>query len=135
MNRDFSQKGFTSVISVILLLFIMIIATVALFNFYKSTSSEYKADIESQVNSDHFINFNYIESDILYYENSYDLSIGYENIKIDGETCVSSNFFEVGMNSLSLSSCSISTLKGYVQVTVTFESLVYSEYVLFKDNY
>lgn len=135
MSHKLNHKAMSSIVSVILLLVVMVVASFITFNFYKSLSSSYSADIEDQISLEKYIDFAYIESNTLYYSNSHKYDIEFDNLSLIGEDCSYSGILEIGSHNFSLSGCTISTTDLSIQILFRSNGIAYSEYVVFKDNY
>jgi hypothetical protein len=133
--KRISKNALSSIVSILLLLLIMIGATFSVFTFYKSFSSKYSADLETQINLEKYIDLKYIESNQLYYSNSYSSEITFENLSIIGEDCSLSGILLEGSNNLSLTGCTITSLGTSLQIIISSNEKIYSEHILFKDNY
>ena len=133
--KRISKNALSSIVSILLLLLIMIGATFSVFTFYKSFSSKYSADLETQINLEKYIDLKYIESNQLYYSNSYSSEITFENLSIIGEDCSLSGILLEGSNNLSLTGCTITSLGTSLQIIISSNEKIYSENILFKDNY
>jgi hypothetical protein len=135
MKTQSTRKGISSVVSVILLLSVMVSATFIIFNFYKSLESSYSSEIETSVNLEKYIEFEYIDSNKLFYSNAYKYDITFENLTFGIEECSISGSLISGKGNISFSSCSLTLSEKSIQVVLSYNNRLYSEYVLVKDNY
>ncbi len=130
------KKGLSSIVGVLLLLSMMLVATFLVFNFYKSDSTQRISDLESQEDLDSFIDFLYIESNQLYYQNTYDIEIEFSELEIIEESClISSGTLLVGEHAISLGSCILSNSSGIYTVVLEYGVEILSESIINKDFY
>lgn len=130
------KKGLSSIVGVLLLLSMMLVATFLVFNFYKSDSTQRISNLESQEDLDSFIDFLYIESNQLYYQNTYDIEIEFSELEIIGESClISSGTLLVGEHAISLGACSLSNSSGIYIVVLEYGVEILSESIINKDFY
>ena len=130
------KKGLSSIVGVLLLLSMMLVATFLVFNFYKSDSTQRISNLESQEDLDSFIDFLYIDSNQLHYQNTYDVEIEFSELEIIGESClVSSGTLLVGTHTISLGSCTLSNSSGFYSVVLEYGVEILSESIINKDFY
>ncbi len=131
------KKALSSIIGILLLLIIMILATFALFNFYKSSSSQLQSELEEDLDIEEDIDLLWIEGGILYYENTLQQEIVFQSISIYEESslCNIPLTFLPGKGSHSITSCVLSNSAGSYTIIMKHRSDFFVESVINRDFY
>ncbi len=126
----FNKMGIGPIVAVALLMVVSVTSVVILQGWYSTYQSNFLTDVEMK--NSNLIGLEYLDSDLLYVKSSNPENVSFTDIKIDDVSCGISGNLTYGINSISLSGCTILMSTGYKEVVLITDLGFFTETLALK---